>query len=560
MVETVTVAADGRAAVTILLTVSGCPLKETLTRDTTAALMTVDGVTARRRDPRGDERRAAHHLREKLRGGVASARSRSPRPARSPASTPSRPARVAWASPRSPSTWRHRWPSRGCGSGSSTPTSTASRSPACSASSGRPTQVDDMILPPLAHDVKVISIGMFVPGNQPVVWRGPMLHRALQQFLGRRLLGRPRRAPARPAAGHRRHRDLGGPAHPRRRDPRRHHPAAGRRRGGRAGGVHRAADPPADRRASSRTCPGSSCPTASRQEIFGCGGGQSVADSLTRAVGRRVPLLGQIPLDTRLREGADQGMPVVLGEPDSPGRRRAARRSPEGLGPRARGLAGRSLGPHPRRPLSAAEPRDRLAEATARLGPCRRVPAAGRPAGRAQVASASSGVGRDGSWLVVAGCPSTSPSLARARRRAAPPGRSGAGRTGAGRLLPVDVVELRAHLLAQLRRGALGHARSLADQPGQLGGVLGQPLGPEHEHGDHGQEHELPAVDVQRPRSTPLHQPVRRSVGRRLQGHPDSPLRAAATDGQRDGVADRPGPDGHDELVGVGDRACRRTR
>ena len=48
----------------------------------------------------------------------------------------------------------------------------------------RPTQVDDMILPPIAHEVKVISIGMFVPGNQPVVWRGPMLHRALQQFLG----------------------------------------------------------------------------------------------------------------------------------------------------------------------------------------------------------------------------------------------------------------------------------------------------------------------------------------------------------------------------------------
>src|SRR5690606_4782335 len=46
-----------------------------------------------------------------------------------------------------------------------------------------PTQVDDMILPPVAHDVKVISIGMFVPGNQPVVWRGPMLHRAMQQFL-----------------------------------------------------------------------------------------------------------------------------------------------------------------------------------------------------------------------------------------------------------------------------------------------------------------------------------------------------------------------------------------
>src|SRR5699024_9768964 len=47
-----------------------------------------------------------------------------------------------------------------------------------------PTKVDDMLLPPIAHDVKVVSIGMFVPPGQPVVWRGPMLHRALQQFLG----------------------------------------------------------------------------------------------------------------------------------------------------------------------------------------------------------------------------------------------------------------------------------------------------------------------------------------------------------------------------------------
>src|SRR5659263_382305 len=46
-----------------------------------------------------------------------------------------------------------------------------------------PTKVDDMILPPIAHGVKVISIGMFVPPGQAVVWRGPMLHRALEQFL-----------------------------------------------------------------------------------------------------------------------------------------------------------------------------------------------------------------------------------------------------------------------------------------------------------------------------------------------------------------------------------------
>ena len=62
---------------------------------------------------------------------------------------------------------------------------------------------------------------------------------------GRRLLGRPRRAPARPAAGHRRHRDLARPAAAERRDPGRDHPADGRRRGGRAGRGDRAADPPA---------------------------------------------------------------------------------------------------------------------------------------------------------------------------------------------------------------------------------------------------------------------------------------------------------------------------
>ena len=47
----------------------------------------------------------------------------------------------------------------------------------------RPTPVEQMIMPPSAHGVKVISIGMFTAGNSPVVWRGPMLHRALQQFL-----------------------------------------------------------------------------------------------------------------------------------------------------------------------------------------------------------------------------------------------------------------------------------------------------------------------------------------------------------------------------------------
>jgi len=53
-------------------------------------------------------------------------------------------------------------------------------------------------------------------------------------------------------------------------------------------------------------------------EIFGAGGGETVAESLTRTVGASVPLLGQIPLDTRVREAGDAGTPIVLADPDAP--------------------------------------------------------------------------------------------------------------------------------------------------------------------------------------------------------------------------------------------------
>ena len=79
---------------------------------------------------------------------------------------------------------------------------------------------------------------------------------------------------------------------------------------------------------------------------MGLGGGQSVSDSLTRTIGAPVPLLGQIPLDVTLREGADQGTPVVLGQPDSPAAV-ALKGIAKGLASRSRGLAGRSLGLSP---------------------------------------------------------------------------------------------------------------------------------------------------------------------------------------------------------------------
>jgi ATP-binding protein involved in chromosome partitioning len=206
----------------------------------------------------------------------------------------------------------------------------------------RPTQVDDMILPPLAHDVKVISIGMFVPNNQPVVWRGPMLHRALQQFLGDvfwgdldvLLLDLP------PGTG-----DIAisvAQLIPSAEilvvtTPQQAAAEVAERAGAIALQTHQRVVGVVENMSWLEL------PDGSRQEIFGSGGGQAVAQSLTRSIGAEVPLLGQIPLDTRLREGGDHGMPVVLGDPDSPAAV-ALRGIARGLSTRARGLAGRSLG------------------------------------------------------------------------------------------------------------------------------------------------------------------------------------------------------------------------
>jgi ATP-binding protein involved in chromosome partitioning len=342
MVESVSVADDGRAAVTILLTVSGCPLKETLTRDTTAALLTVDGVTAVdvTLGVMSDEQRTT--LRENLRGGAGEREI--------PFARPGSLTRVyAVASGKG-----------GVGKSSITVNLAASLAqsglrvgvvdadvygfsvPRMLGVERRPTQVDDMILPPLAHDVKVISIGMFVPGNQPVVWRGPMLHRALQQFLGDvfwgdldvLLLDLP------PGTG-----DIAisvaqlipGAEILVVTTPQKAAAEVAERAGSIALQTHQRIVGVIENMSWLEL------PDGSRQEIFGRGGGQAVADSLTRSVGAPVPLLGQIPIDTRLREGADQGMPVVLGEPTSPAAV-ALRGIARGLTTRSQSLAGRSLG------------------------------------------------------------------------------------------------------------------------------------------------------------------------------------------------------------------------
>jgi ATP-binding protein involved in chromosome partitioning len=79
-----------------------------------------------------------------------------------------------------------------------------------------------------------------------------------------------------------------------------------------------------------------------RIDVFGSGGGETVATALSRLLGAPVPLLGQVPLDVRLRECGDGGTPLVLKEPDAPAAR-VLRDIADTLGTRERGLAGRPL-------------------------------------------------------------------------------------------------------------------------------------------------------------------------------------------------------------------------
>jgi len=342
MVESVSVDPTGRADVTVLLTVAACPLKETLTRDTTAALLAVEGVSSVdvTLGVMSTEQRAK--LREGLRGSA---------PEREiPFARPDSLTRVyAVASGKG-----------GVGKSSVTVNLAASLArgglrvgvvdadvygfsvPRMLGVDRRPTQVDDMILPPLSYDVKVISIGMFVPGNQPVVWRGPMLHRALQQFLGDvfwgdldvLLLDLP------PGTG-----DIAisvAQLIPTAEilvvtTPQKAAAEVAERAGSIALQTHQRIVGVIENMSWLEL------PDGSRHELFGSGGGQIVADSLSRSLGAAVPLLGQIPLDTRLREGSDIGVPVVLGQPDSPAAV-SLRGIARGLATRSRGLAGRPLG------------------------------------------------------------------------------------------------------------------------------------------------------------------------------------------------------------------------
>ena len=171
----------------------------------------------------------------------------------------------------------------------------------------RPVVVDTMIVPPVRGDLKLMSIGFFLDDNAPVMWRGPMLHRALEQFLSDVYWGdldtlvvdMP------PGTG-----DVAsslGPLLPRAEvvlvtTPQ---PAA-QLVAVRAAGM---AEKVGQRIVG--VVENMSYLVGTGQEIFGSGGGQRLAEEID------VPLLGQVPLDPVLREAADAGVPVLEAAPDS---------------------------------------------------------------------------------------------------------------------------------------------------------------------------------------------------------------------------------------------------
>ena len=331
-------------SVTILLTTAGCPLRTTISDDVNKALSALDGVTDVKvtMDVMNDEQKKA--LREKLNGG---------RPERE----------ILFARPDSLTRVIAVTSGKG-GVGKSSMTANLAAAmarqglkvgvmdadiygfsiPRMLGVSHDPQVIDGMIIPPLgAEGVKVVSIGMFVPDGQPVIWRGPMLHRALQQFLADVFWGdldvllidmppgtgdvaisiaqllpnaeilvvtTPQIAAAEVAE--------------------------------RAGSIATQTDQKVIGVIENMSYLPQ--PDGSKLEIFGHGGGQSVSDRLSAQLGYPVPLLGQVPLDISLREGGDAGDPVSTHEGPAA---QALQELAGKLAHASRGLAGRPLGVAP---------------------------------------------------------------------------------------------------------------------------------------------------------------------------------------------------------------------
>ena len=341
MVGEVSVDAAGSATVGIKLTIVGCPAADTIERDVRAAVASAPGVTSATVDISimTHEERAA--LTEKLRGGRAKTIQFGP-----------------------DSLTRIYTVSSGKG-GVGKSTLTANLAVALAAkglavgvidadvfgfsipgilgiAGMKPTQIDGMILPPVAHGVKVISIGMFVDGNAAVSWRGPMLHRTIQQFLTDVYFGDidillvdlpPGTGDVAITIGqllpHAEVLVVTTPQ-PAAADVAERSGTVARQTGQKVIGVI-------------ENMAGLAQADGTVIELFGTGGGELVAARLSEGQDAPVPVLASIPLSVALRAGGDSGQPIVLSTPDDAAAASIIRVADD-LARRGRGLAGRKLG------------------------------------------------------------------------------------------------------------------------------------------------------------------------------------------------------------------------
>jgi ATP-binding protein involved in chromosome partitioning len=350
MVRDIDIAADGTVTVTVLLTVAGCPMKDTITREVRAAVGGLDGVTEVRviLDVMSAEQRQT--LQSTLRGGQPAKEIPFARPdsltkvfavasGKGGVGKSSVTVNLAMAMVRS---------GRKVGIldadiyGHSVPAMLG-------VADERPTQVEDMIMPVPALGLSVISIGMLKPRrDQVVAWRGPMLDRALVQMLTDvywgdldvLLLDLP------PGTG-----DMAisvGQHLPSSEvlvvtTPQAAAAEVAERAGTMASMMNQRVCGVIENM-SYLVCP--HCGPEHRLDIFGTGGGAKVAATLTARFGYDVSVLGEIPLDVRLREGGDAGRPIVLVDPETPAAR-ALTSVADTLTAKGRGLAGLQLGLSP---------------------------------------------------------------------------------------------------------------------------------------------------------------------------------------------------------------------
>jgi ATP-binding protein involved in chromosome partitioning len=342
MVDGVDIAADGAVLVKILLTTAGCPLKDRITTDVTNAVSPVSGVTSVRvaLDVMSDAQKQS--LRTTLQGGREAKQ-------------------ISFSQPGSLT----RVYAIASGKGGVGKSSTTVNLAVAMAQNGLtvgvvdadiyghsmprmlgietpPSVVDGMIVPPEAYGVKVVSAGMFVEGNRPIAWRGPMLHKALEQLLADvywgdldiLLLDLPpgtgdiaiSTAQLLPSA------ELIVITTPQ---------LAAREVAERAGSI--ALQTQQRLAGVIENMAGLPCPHCGEMiDVFGAGGGQAVADSLSHILGTPVPLLGSVPIDPRVRQGGDTGRPIVMDDPEADASVALLAIAAK-LGARTRGLAGRSL-------------------------------------------------------------------------------------------------------------------------------------------------------------------------------------------------------------------------